>query len=152
MKPVAEALLDSNVVIAAVAEAHEHHQASAALFELPGEARYAVGAHSYAEAYATLTRRSANAPFRWAPGHAWQALESVAAATRLVGLSPPQTLETIRLYATGGNIGARLYDSLIGRSAILHAIPRIITWNVAHMRALFPTLEVIDPAESVRRR
>ena len=143
--PVAEALLDSNVVIAMVAEAHDHHAASAAL--LPGGTgpRFAVAAHSYAEAFATLTRRSAGAVFRWSADDAWATLESVAAATILAGLSPAQTFDTIRSYAQDGAIGARLYDRLIGQVAVQYAIPRIITWNVGHMRGLFPSVDVCDP-------
>ncbi len=142
----AEALLDSNVVIAMVAEAHEHHAASAALLPAGGERRFAVAAHSYAEAYATLTRQGASAVFRWSAADAWGTLESVAAATVLVGLSPAQTFDTVRRYAEDGGIGARLYDRLIGQVAVQYAISRIITWNVRHMRGLFPSLDVRNPA------
>ncbi len=142
-----EALLDSNVVIAMVAEAHEHHAASVSLGASGTEGRYAVAAHSFAEAYSTLTRRAERAPFRWSAGEAWSALESVAAITRLVGLSPAQTLETIRGYAEEGGVGARLYDRLIGQVAVQYGIPRIVTWNVGHMRDLFPLLEVLSPGE-----
>ena len=143
---VADALLDSNVIIAMVAEEHEHHAASAALVPDGDRRRFAVAAHSYAEAYATLTRRSATAVFRWSAEDAWGTLESVAAATVLVGLSPAQTFDTVRRYAEDGGIGARLYDRLIGQVAVQYAIPRIITWNVGHMRGLFPSLDVRDPA------
>ena len=145
-----EALLDSNVIIAMVAEEHEHHAASAALMPDASSRRFAVAAHSYAEAYATLTRRSANAVFRWSAEDAWGTLESVAGATILVGLSPAQTFDTIRGYAEDGGIGPRLYDRLIGQVAVQCAIPRIITWNVGHMRDLFPGLEVVDPVTALR--
>ena len=142
-----EALLDSNVVIAMVAEAHEHHGASVSLGASGTEGRYAVAAHSFAEAYSTLTRRAERAPFRWSAEEAWSALESVAAITRLVGLSPAQTLETVCGYAENGGVGARLYDRLIGQVAVQYGIPRIVTWNVGHMRDLFPQLEVLSPGE-----
>lgn len=140
-----EALLDSNVVIAMVAGEHEHHGPSAALLPDENSRRFAVAAHSYAEAYATLTRRGANAPFHWSAEDCWATLESVAAVTILVGLSPAQTFDTIRGYAHDGGIGPRLYDRLIGQVAVHFAIPRIITWNVGHLRSLFPTLDVRDP-------
>lgn len=63
-----DALLDSNVVIAMDAEAHKHHDASAALLPVRNARRLAVAAHSYAEAFTTLTRRSASAAFRWSSG------------------------------------------------------------------------------------
>jgi predicted nucleic acid-binding protein len=137
VKPVADALLDSNVVIAMVAEAHEHHETSAALLADGADRRFAVAAHSYA---------TASAAFRWSAAEAWQTLESVASATTLVGLSPAQTFDTIRSYAESGGIGSRLYDRLIGQAAIHFGIARIVTWNVAHLRGLFPDLIVCDPA------
>lgn len=140
-----KALLDSNIIIAMVAEEHEHHAASAALVPDADSKQLAVAAHSYAEAYAMLTRRSASAVFRWPAEDAWAVLESVGAATTLVGLSPAQTFDTIRSYAQGGGIGPRLYDRLIGQVAVQYAIPRIVTWNIGHMRDLFPELEIVDP-------
>lgn len=110
------------------------------------EGRFAVAAHSYAEAFVTLTRRTANATFLRNPEDAWLALESVARVTRLVGLTPAQSFAAIRSYAGSGGIGARLYDRLVGQVAVEHGIPRIITWNVRHMQSLFPRLEIIDPA------
>lgn len=41
------ALLDSNVIIASLAEAHEHHDASIALFSLFPDQSFAAAAHAY---------------------------------------------------------------------------------------------------------
>ncbi len=146
----AEALLDSNVVIAMLAEDHEHHAASLALLAGDDRADYAISAHSYAETYSTLTRRGEHAPFRFTAEEAWAALESVRAVTLLVGLTPAQTFDVVRQYAEGGGIGSRLYDRLIGEAAAAHGIGRIITWNTSHMRSLFPALEVVTPAQRTR--
>lgn len=146
---VPKALLDSNVVIAMVAAAHEHHAASASLVRDRNSRHLAVAAHSYAEGFATLTRRSASGLFRWSAEDAWGTLESVAAVTTLVGLTPAQTFDTIRSYAEGAGIGARLYDRLIGQVAVQYGIPRIISWNVGHMRNLFPRLDILSPEEAV---
>jgi len=145
----AEALLDSNVIIAMLAESHEHHKPSLEL--VAGEHRrgFAVAAHSYAEAYSTLTRRGERAPFRFTAEEAWAALESVRAVTDLVGLTPAQSFDSVRGFAQGGGIGPRLYDLLIGEAAVVHDIPVIVTWNVGHMRSLFPELEVATPKEFV---
>ncbi len=140
-----DALLDSNVLIAAVAEAHEHHEASLSLIAGRPPRSFAVAAHSFAETYSTLTRRSAGAPFQWSAQEAWAAVESLAAATVLVGLSPAQTFDVVRAYALAGGVGPRLYDRLIGEAAVQHGLRRLVTWNVAHMRGLFPELEVVDP-------
>ena len=141
----AEALLDSNVVVAMLVEAHEHHRPSLALVAGGTRPELAVCAHSYAEAYSTLTRRSEHAPFRFTAEEAWDALESLRAITVLVGLTPAQTFDTIRSYARTGGIGARLYDRLIGEAAVAHGVGTLITWNVGHMRSLFPSLTVSTP-------
>lgn len=153
MTAPAAALLDSNVIVAMLSEAHEHHLASHAV--LAGERdpiRCAVSAHSYAEAYATLTRRGGHAPFQLSAEEAWAALASLRAVTFLVGLTPAQTFDAIRTYAVSGGIGPRLYDALIGQAAVAHRIPAILTWNVGHMRGLFPGLDVATPAAFVARR
>ena len=143
------ALLDSNVLIAAVAEAHEHHAASIDLL-LGDAAEFAVAAHSYAEAFSTLTRQGKLEPFRFSPGEAWAALESVRAVTTLVGLTAAQIFDATRDYAHGGGIGARLLDKLIGEAAVVHRIPAIITWNTTHVRNLFPMLTISTPGEFAR--
>jgi len=142
-----DALLDSNVLIAVLVEAHEHHAPSLALLTNGGDAQFAVSAHSFAETYSTLTRRGQHAPFQFTPEEAWAALESIRAVTSLVGLTAPQTLDAIRNYAMGGGIGPRLYDRLIGESAVIHGIPTIVTWSITHMRGLFPALAVVTPEE-----
>ena len=142
---VATALLDSNVVIAILAEAHEHHVASLALVTAGTGAVHAIAAHSYAEAYNTLTRRGDHGPFRFNPNEAWAALESLRAISKLVGLTPSQTFDVVRSFAGKGGVGPRLYDALIGQAAIVHDIACIVTWNTQHMRGLFPSLNVLTP-------
>ena len=144
-----DALIDSNVLIAMLAEAHEHHGPSLGLLIDGHDAQFAVAAHSYAEDYTTLTRRGERAPFQFTAEEAWAALESVRAATSLIGLPAPQTFDAIRRYAHGGGIGARLYDRLIGEAAVTHGIPQIVTWNVGHMRSLFPKLTITTPKDFI---
>jgi predicted nucleic acid-binding protein len=143
----ADALLDSNVLIAIVAEAHEHHPASLGLVIGGGSEEFAVAAHSYAEAFSTLTRRDKHGPFRFSATEAWAALESIRAITTLVGLSAGQLFDATRHHAQSGGIGARLYDKLIGEAALVHGIPALLTWNVGHMRGLFPDLIVSTPRQ-----
>jgi predicted nucleic acid-binding protein len=145
-----DALLDSNVIIAMLAEAHQHHGPSLALVSQQPRPQFAVSAHSYAEVYSTLTRQGERGPFRFTPAEAWAALESIRAVTRLLGLTPPQSFDAVRKYAESGGVGARLYDRLIGETAIVHDIPQIVTWNTGHMRGLFPDLQVVTPFEVTR--
>lgn len=143
----AEALLDSNVLVAGVTEAHVHHPPSAALLLAGQDGRFAVAAHTYAEAFNHLTRASGPGPIALTPAEAMGALDSIASFTTLVGLTPAQTLEAVRAYAASGGIGARLYDRLVGEAAVAHGLRRIVTWNTGHMRGLFPGLDVVTPAE-----
>ena len=146
------ALLDSNVLIAVVAEVHEHHGASLEILLWERRRNFAVAAHSYSEAFAALTRRGEHAPFRFPPNEAWAALESVRSVTDLVGLTPAQVFEATRSYANSGGLGARLCDKLIGEAAVVHGIPIVVTWNVSHMRGLFPNLTVTTPKEFLKSR
>lgn len=140
--------------MAILAGSHEHHGASLALLTRTAPARLAVSAHSFAEAYSTLTRRSERtvAPFRFTAAEAWAALASLRTATTLVGLTAAQTFGAVGAYATAGGIGPRLYDALIGQAAVAHGIPALVTWNVGHMRGLFPALDVLTPEAFVARR
>ena len=142
-----EALLDSNVVGAALVQGHLHHTPSARLFLLP-ERHYAIAAHSYAEAYNVLTRTSGPAPYAFAPQIAWRALQSVVRATQLVGLTPLQIVDGIRRFAEADGTGPRLYDALIAEAAMQSGVRRLITWNIGHMRGLGLSLEVLTPAEA----
>ena len=58
-------------MVAILAEAHEHHAVSLALPAGPTRDRFAVFAHSYAEAYSTLTRGGERALFSFSAGEAW---------------------------------------------------------------------------------
>lgn len=141
------ALLDSNVIIASVAEAHEHHEASIMLFVDRPAHSFAVAAHSYSEAYSILTRKSQSSLFCWPASDAIAALESVAAKCVLVGLTHAQTFDAIKTFAAEGGIGPRLYDQLIGEAAMLNGLNCIVTWNGPHMSSLFPDIRVLNPME-----
>jgi predicted nucleic acid-binding protein len=149
----AQALLDTNVIVAALAPDHPEHAQSIALFERTRDGELAVPAHAVSEAYSTLTR--ANGLFRWSPADAWSTINSILRIAMLVGQSPLATVDAVRTFAEQGGVGPRLYDRLIGEVAIQHRIGTIITWNIAHMHTLFPQLAVIKPeqfASQLRRR
>ena len=140
-----QALIDTNVLVAALEGRHEHHGPSVALFDQAPDGTLAVGAHALAETYSTLTR--ANGLFRWTPAEAWQGVASLVKVTRLVALSPAGHLDAVRTFAQAGGIGPRIYDYLIGEAAVQNGIDRIITWNTSHMRSLFPSVQVNTPTE-----
>ncbi len=142
-----DALLDSNVLIAIVAQAHQHHALSVSLLNRFRSARFAGAAHSFAEAYNTLTKDGPRAPFMEPAQSAWAAISRLRPLVAVLGLTPAQTFDAIGSYAQRGGIGPRLYDRLIGEVAVTHGIATIITWNIGHMRGLFPRLTITTPAE-----
>ncbi len=146
------ALLDSNVVVAMQAAAHQHHAASLALLDAHDPARFAIAPHSYAEAYVTLTRTGPHAPFGFGAANTWAGLERLRAATGLLGITPAETVAAIGTYAASGGIGARLYDALIGQVAVAHGVRTILTWNTRHLAGLFPRLAVRTPTQFLAGR
>lgn len=140
-------LLDTNVLISAVDAAVPGHAAVLSLLLDYPPFSWAIAAHSYAEGLNTLTRTSRGAPFKYLPLDAWRALATLKPRTLLVGLTPEQTLDAVRVYAEGGGIGPRLYDHLIGRAAVVAGIGTIVTHNGVHMRGLFPKLTVVAPID-----
>ena len=131
-------MLDSNIVVAILAEAHEHHAASLALLAEPTRARFAVSAHSYSEAYSTLTRGGERAPFikpsargmfngitgghtRW---HLLRAVyEGVAYGIRDCLDSIPTQVDTVRMAGGGANspVWAQIFADVLGRKVVVPA-------------------------------
>ena len=142
--------LDSNVLIAAVVEGHIHHTPSASLLLSEPVGSFAVTAHSFAEMYATLTKHAGGGPYRWTTQQALTAVTEIASRTQLIGLSPVQMLDAVCAFAKQGGIGARLYDYTIGEAVMAAGLERLITWNTAHFRSLFPGLIVLTPEEALK--
>lgn len=147
MADLGKALLDTNVILASVHDQHINHETSSRLFIDYPARHFAVAAHSLAEAYSQLTRLGVSAAFRWKPAAASDALEAVVAHVQLIGLTAAETFDAVRDYARGGGVGPRTYDRLIGEIAVRHAIPTIVSWNIRHMRSLFPELIVVPPPD-----
>lgn len=142
-------LIDSNVVVAAVHPAHLHHLASFALFQIEPPLALGLASHSVAEAYVTLTRRGGPAPIAYTSAVARGQIASVVAQTRIIGLSPTQTVEAVQDFSQFG-IGARLYDFLIGRAGLVAGADSFVTLNLRHMRSLFPEVTVRSPEDYLR--
>ena len=108
-----------------------------------------MASHSYAEVFVQLTRQGPSAPVGMTADEAWAAIQALTTGISTVGLTPAQTLESVRQYASMGGIGARLYDWLIGWAAVEAGVKVIVTWNVRHMRGLFPDLDIMTPAQAL---
>lgn len=140
-------LFDSNVLVAALVEQHPHHDASAAVLLEADPAATLIAAHSLAEAWAVLTRRSL--PFRFDGPPAWEQLNRVAERFAVVTLSSVQAVDAIRRFSALGT-GPRLYDYLIGVTGETYGARTIVTWNTRDFDGLFPALRIATPAEILR--
>ena len=140
----AEVLLDSNVIIAALSYDHVHHGPSVVLMNDLSR-QFAISAHSFSEAYNRLTRPKGRAATVMQPMPTSLLLDNLLSQVDLVGLSPAQTIISIRRFALQGGTGPRLYDWLIGEAAIHANIRTIVTWNTRDFLDLFPKLDIVDP-------
>lgn len=139
-------LIDSNVIVAELIRDHEHHIEAALFFSAAPLPPILVAAHSYAEAFVTMTRRGGGMPYAYDPARVIAGLAEIRSITKLVAMTAEQTIDAVERFADIG-IGARLYDYLIGRTGLLHGAAAIVTFNTGHMRALFPQVAVHTPGE-----
>lgn len=139
-------LIDSNVIVAAIVDHHSSHVEAAVFINATSLPALLVAAHSHAEAYVTMTRGGGPQPYKLDARRALIGLAAVRAISKLVAMTPEQTVDAITRFGEIG-IGVRLYDYLIGRTGLLHGARAIVTFNTGHMRALFPTVAVHTPGE-----
>lgn len=140
-------LFDTNVIVATLDQLHEHHEWSAAILETTRESDRLLSAHCLAEAFNRLTRGGIGGSF--GPNDTAAALRDLSIRASVRALDALETLEALSRFAAIGGAGARLYDYLIGHVAVVASAGRIVTWNVRHLRPLFPTLEVLTPKEAI---
>jgi predicted nucleic acid-binding protein len=140
------ALVDSNVLIAATDSDHEHNGASLRFLALSETARLATSSHCLNEAYSTLTRGRQSGGSAFTPRQAIAALDRIADALDVVALTMTDERFAVRSFADMGGTGPRLYDYLIGYAAIVNSIPAIVTWNIKHFVPLFPNVAISSPA------
>ncbi|MBV8972674.1 MAG: PIN domain-containing protein [Sphingomonadaceae bacterium] len=139
-------LVDFNIIVAAIVDHHSSHADAMAFINAGDLPPLLVAAHSYAEAYSTLTRRGGPQPYGLDPRRAVEGLRTIQSLSTTVAMNAEQTVSAVEAFADVG-IGARLYDYLIGRTGVVYGANTIVTFNTAHLRALFPALAVRTPAE-----
>ena len=138
-------LVDSNVLIAAVDVGHVHHRPSEALLREP-PAPMIFATHALTEAFNHLSRARTYAP-SVEPLMVAASLNSLVVGTACRALTHDESFAAVQRFAELGGRGARLYDYLIGRVALLEGADTIATWNTRHFIPLFPTLRVATPQE-----
>lgn len=132
-----KAYVDTNILVAASVQAHQHHAQS---FELvskitKGTLKGYISAHGLAEFYSVLTR----APFtpRVHPAEAGRFLEdNILPHFELVTLSQDDYKKVLMNCAKTGLVGGVVYDALHIHCARKAGCDRIFTFNVRDFRDL----------------
>lgn len=132
--------LDTNVLVAASVEEHQHHVQAFDLVKAvkEGVMQGCISTHGLAEFYAVLTR----APFspRVHPVEAGRFLDdNILPYFELAALSADDYKAVLRSCANAGRIGGMVFDALHLHSAQKAGCDRVYTFNVKDFRALAPS-------------
>jgi predicted nucleic acid-binding protein len=130
---------DTTVLVAASVQSHPHYtQAKSALLRVTaGHDKGFMGLHSIAEVFAALTRLPVRP--RIHPVEAARIVtENLLPHFELVSISKEDYLEALNTMASGGRIGAKIYDVLLLHCAARCAVERIYTFNLGDFRQLAP--------------
>ena len=128
---------DTTVLVAASERAHPHFpQAKSVLLRVArAEERGFVGAHSIAEVFAALTRLPVQP--RVHPAEAMRiVVDNILPHFEIVSLGVDDYVATLGQTASGGWIGAKIYDALLVRCAAKCEAERVYTLNVTDFRRL----------------
>jgi predicted nucleic acid-binding protein len=139
--------VDSNVLVAAAQADHPRHAAATAALEsvLEGNDILVLPVDALLETYSVLTRLPP--PARLAPSIAIGSIRDFIAQGEVVGLSSVRVLELLDHGAATGITGGRIYDKLIGTTAVEAGADVLLTFNVQHFMNPGLALRVSEPAE-----
>jgi predicted nucleic acid-binding protein len=130
---------DTTVLVAASEQSHPHYaQARSALLRIvASQDRGFMGAHSIAEVFAALTRLPVQP--RVHPVEAARIVtDNILPHFEVVSLGKDDYLEAMDTMASGGWIGAKIYDALLLHCAARCAAERIYTFNLGDFKQLAP--------------
>ena len=133
---------DTNVLVAASERGHPHYaQAFPAVHRVAtGQDRGFMSTHSIAELYSTLTRLPLQP--RIHPSEAARVItDNILPNFEVVTIAKKDYLEALRLVASGGWSGAKIYDALLIGCAVRCDAERIFTFDLSDFRQLAPDLE-----------
>jgi predicted nucleic acid-binding protein len=129
--------LDTNVLVAACVEEHEHHARALPLVQSvhEGKAEGVVSAHGVLESYAILTRLPRSP--RITPLQAAQLVEeNIVGHFRVVALTAREYGELAHRMGRENIVGGKAYDALHLECASKSGAERIYTFNVRHFMEL----------------
>jgi predicted nucleic acid-binding protein len=141
--------LDTNVLVAACIQEHQHHLQSFDLVKAvkEGTSRGCISTHGLAEFYSVLTR----APLtpRVHPAEAGRVLDdNILPYFELIALSADDYKAVLRFSTDSGLVGGVVFDALHLHSAQKADCTRIYTFNVKDFRSLAPaalTEKIVAP-------
>ena len=133
--------LDTNVLVAAFVEEHEHHTRALPLVNSVhrGAAQGFVSAHSLLEVYAVLTRLP-RTPRLMPLQAATLVQENIVKHFSVLALTAREYGELIAELGRTGAFGGQSYDALHLACARKSGAERILTFNVRHFAELAPEL------------
>ena len=134
-----DVFFDTSVLVAAFEQSHPHYaQARPAMLRVvAGQDKRFIGLHSIAEVFAALTRLPVQP--RIHPVEAARILsDNTLPHFEVVSLGKGQYLEALNTMASGGWIGAKVYDSLLLCCGARSAVERAYTFNLGDFRQLAP--------------
>jgi predicted nucleic acid-binding protein len=136
---------DSNVLIAASLPEHVHYAAANARIARLSKGGGACAAHTLAEVFNILTRRSAG--YGMPPLDASIIVAHAARTYRLISLTGAETARTIEEAARDGHAGGMIFDALLIACARKANARFIYTSNVKHFRRIAPDLaaRIVEP-------
>jgi predicted nucleic acid-binding protein len=137
--------LDSSVMIAALLEWHEKHDAAARAVEraLSSKRGVLVPAHALMESYAVMTRLPP--PHRLAPADALELLRANFDEIRLASLPTHAIWTVLRKLAAAGLGGGITYDAVILETARAAGATALLTLNERDYARLDPRIAIELP-------
>jgi predicted nucleic acid-binding protein len=132
-------LLDTSVLVPALVRGLPQHSRAQPWLERArsGEFSWAVASHTLAELYAVLTALPVSP--RIMPATARRLIrENVEDSAEIVALSPRDYRDVLTMMADLGLSSGAVYDALICRAAQKAEARRVLTFNIAHFRRVWP--------------
>jgi predicted nucleic acid-binding protein len=133
--------LDTNVLIAAFVQDHEHHTRALPLMQKihAGHDQGFVSAHALLEVYAILTRLP-RSPRIMPPQAATLIETNILGYFTVSAVAGREYGDLVRKLGQDGIVGGQAYDALHMMSAEKAGVERIFTFNVRHFTGVAPHL------------
>jgi predicted nucleic acid-binding protein len=129
---------DTSVLIPAFLQRHVHHEASHVALAQIGHNSAVCSERSLAEFYSVVTRLPI--PHRLQPEHALLCIDQFAQKIQIIALQAQEYLNEVKRAAGAKIPGNQLDDALLLACARKASPGKILTWNVARLKALAPDL------------